>query len=68
MSASPALPFQAPPQPIDPGTVALRTESVLLHAFERRPCFVCDKTGWCRHREPKLEMIIARHIGIGAQL
>jgi hypothetical protein len=45
-----------------------RREGVLELAYARRPCFVCDKYGPCRHREDGLEIVIAQYLGIGATL
>ena len=40
------------------------TAELLALAFSR-PCFVCQRTGWCKHREPEVELAILGMKGIG---
>ena len=50
----------SPPQQIEPLIAALIALSparaanlrTLDDVWARRPCFICDRLGWCQHREP----------------
>lgn len=33
----------------------------ILEMWEARPCFSCEKTGFCRHREPEVEEALIEH-------
>lgn len=63
MSAAPQVPPSA--MPVDHWS---RRQAVLAAAYQERRCFMCGELGWCRHREPEIEMAIAASYGIGGQI
>jgi 4'-phosphopantetheinyl transferase EntD len=50
------------------GLRAVRVRAILALAYSRRPCWICGVVGFCRHREPVVELAIAAWRGIGASV
>lgn len=46
----PMPPDSANPQPL------IGTREALLSLWQQRKCFICDRPGWCRHREREVDL------------
>lgn len=56
---------QRAPKP-EPKPVLTEQVATIVNLAFQRPCFVCDRTRGCRHREPAVEFVIFRgHVESG---
>jgi hypothetical protein len=51
----PRLLPQRKPKPAPPAPEIKLAELTLEHLWHARPCFICEATCWCEHREIELD-------------